>query len=557
MLKAKVVKHRIEAFEKRLGKPHLYLAYHAAFPLSLTPDLLYRIWANFKQDSQGQALDIPWIAVADVLISPLCAEVGYELYEMDSQVREELLKRLKADPKFGPKRIEELSAFLLAYIQPHLESEDPDILELAQVQQWTALAYTAPDRAAVKMAQRLAQIDPNAKLDFIWMESLIKTLETPLKKFSNLVRYAQGMGSYGRGDLETATEFLMEVPAWGNKCLVAGVPLSVPEAIQTSRAWRRRRLLKFALYILLGCGGISGAYWLYRKSLGITVKQFKASVVRVNKKGEKTKPKSYPIKFFSEALGNGVELDMVYIPGGSFNMGSPEDEKGRSKDEGPQHRVKVSTFFISRYPVTQAQWRAIASLPKVDIDLKADPSRFKGDNRPVETVSWFEAVEFCKRLRERTGREYRLPSEAEWEYACRAGTTTPFHFGETITGELANYAASETYADEPKGEYRRETTPVGQFPPNAFGLSDMHGNVWEWCEDTWHDNYEDAPTDGSAWLDKNDNRSQYSLLRGGSWDVDPGSCRCGDRNNDPPDNHYNFIGVRVVAAARILFPFFL
>ena len=557
MLKAKVVKHRIEAFEKRLRKPHLYLAYHAAFPLSLTPDLLYRIWANFKQDSQGQALDIPWIAVADVLISPLCAEVGYELYEMDSQVREELLKRLKADPKFGPKRIEELSAFLLAYIQPHLESEDPDVLELAQVQQWTALAYTAPDRAAVKMAQRLAQIDSTAKLDFIWMESLIKTLETPLKKFSNLVRYAQGMGSYGRGDLETATEFLMEVPAWGNKCLVAGVPLSVPEAIQTSRAWRRRRLLKFALYTLLGCGGISGAYWLYRKSLGITIKQFKASVVTVNEKGEETKRKSYPIKFFSEALGNGVELDMVYIPRGSFDMGSPEDEKGHEENESPQHRVTVSTFFISRYPVTQAQWRAIASLPKVDIDLEADPSYFKGDNRPVEQVNWYDAVEFCARLSRETGREYRLPSEAEWEYACRAGTTTPFHFGETITGELANYDASRTYADEPKGEYLGETTPVGQFPPNAFGLSDMHGNVWEWCEDTWHDNYEGAPTDGSAWLDNNDNRSQYRLLRGGSWSEYPGSCRCGYRGISPPVSRNDDVGVRVVAAARILFPFFL
>ena len=183
-------------------------------------------------------------------------------------------------------------------------------------------------------------------------------------------------------------------------------------------------------------------------------------------------------------------------------MGSPEDEKGRDEDESPQHRVTVSTFFISRYPVTQAQWQAIASLDKVDIDLKADPSRFKGDNRPVEQVNWYDAVEFCARLSRETGREYILPSEAEWEYACRAGTTTPFHFGETITTDLANYNGNYTYGSGPKGVYREETTPVGSFSPNAFGLSDMHGNVWEWCEDNWHNNYEGAPTDGSAWLEK-------------------------------------------------------
>ncbi|MCZ8162317.1 MAG: formylglycine-generating enzyme family protein, partial [Microcystis sp. LE19-196.1B] len=136
--------------------------------------------------------------------------------------------------------------------------------------------------------------------------------------------------------------------------------------------------------------------------------------------------------------------------------------------------------------------------------------------------------EFCARLSKLTGREYRLPSEAEWEYACRAGTTTPFYFGETITGELANYRASGTYAGEPKGEDREQTTPVGQFPPNAFGLYDMHGNVWEWCADTWHDNYDGAPTDGSACIENgDDNRSP---LRGGSWFYDPLYCRSADRD---------------------------
>ncbi|CAO5017967.1 hypothetical protein MICAER10613_010730 [Microcystis aeruginosa] len=158
-------------------------------------------------------------------------------------------------------------------------------------------------------------------------------------------------------------------------------------------------------------------------------------------------------------------------------------------------------------------------------------------------------MEFCARLSKLTVREYRLPSEAEWEYACRAGTTTPFYFGETITGELANYRVNETYAGEAKGEYRGETTPVGQFPPNAFGLYDMHGNVWEWCADTWHDNYDGASGDGSIWTKDGDNNR--SLLRGGSWYCDPVNCRSAPRRvNDRRDNiKYLCLGFRVVCGA--------
>ena len=165
---------------------------------------------------------------------------------------------------------------------------------------------------------------------------------------------------------------------------------------------------------------------------------------------------------------------------------------------------------------------------KVKQDLEPEPSHFKGDNRPVEQVNWYDSVEFCGRLSKLTGRDYRLPSEAEWEYACRAGTTTPFYFGETITGELANYRASSTYAREAEGQYREETTPVGQFPPNQFGLYDMHGQVWEWCADTWHDNYEGAPTDGTAWLEGG--KKDRSPLRGGSWFSYPDYCRSAFRN---------------------------
>lgn len=264
-------------------------------------------------------------------------------------------------------------------------------------------------------------------------------------------------------------------------------------------------------------------------------------------------------QYYVEDLGNGITLDMVVIPGNSFMMGSPEDELERSEDENPQHSVTIQQFCIGKHPVTQAQWKAVAALPQVNIELEADPSEFKGDQLPVEQVSWYDAVEFCDRLAAHTKRQYRLPSEAEWEYACRAGTTTPFHFGETITSELANYDARQVYGRGVKGTYREETRPVGSFnAANAFGLYDMHGNVYEWCLDDWHDNYEGAPTDGSPWFDnKNNNLSQRegsAVLRGGSWVNHPDFCRSASRlNNGTRDLHYSNIGFRFVCAAgRIL-----
>ena len=284
----------------------------------------------------------------------------------------------------------------------------------------------------------------------------------------------------------------------------------------------------------------------------------------VKRRGQIIKTTTYARLCFTETLTNNLILEMVAIPGGTFTMGSPETEKDSYDDERPQREVNLSPFFMGKYPITQAQWKAIASRTdfKVNIDLEEDPSDFKDPYqkdqetierwlRPVENVNWYEAVEFCQRLSKLTGRDYQLPSEAQWEYACRAMTEPlnlennesypPFYFGETITDKLANYNASNTYAEEPQGEYREETTPVGQFPANAFGLYDMHGNVWEWCADDWHDNYQGAPTDGSPWRDveESDNLNQEnqlysskkkknnsnSVLRGGSFLFEPGDCR--------------------------------
>jgi formylglycine-generating enzyme required for sulfatase activity len=175
-------------------------------------------------------------------------------------------------------------------------------------------------------------------------------------------------------------------------------------------------------------------------------------------------------KYFSEDLGSGMTLEMVEIPGGTFLMGSPDTEKGRSSRESPQHQVTVAPFFMGKFTITQAQWKAVANLPKINQYLQLDPSSFKGAKRPVGNVSWHDAVEFCARLSKKTGKNYRLPSETQWEYSCRAETTTPFHFGDTITTDLANYDGNSTYASAPKGKSRQQATDVGSFLPNAFGL---------------------------------------------------------------------------------------
>jgi formylglycine-generating enzyme required for sulfatase activity len=268
--------------------------------------------------------------------------------------------------------------------------------------------------------------------------------------------------------------------------------------------------------------------------LGFKLEQIE--VVTVNKSGEIIQLHPRVARYFTEDLGNGVTLEMAAIPGGNFMMGSPKNEMGRSDNESPQHQVTVSSFFMGKYPLTQAQYQAITG---------TNPSWFKGDNRPVEVVSWHNAVRFCKRLSQKTGKTYRLASEAEWEYACRAEKTTPFYFGESIITDLVNYNGNYTYGSAPKGKYRRRTTEVGTFPPNGFGLYDMHGNVWEWCLDKWQKNYINAPNNGSAWISRS---FLGRTLRGGSWYVSPQGCRSAHRCKSSASYSSFRIGFRVVCS---------
>ncbi|GGA05779.1 formylglycine-generating enzyme family protein [Okeania sp. KiyG1] len=234
---------------------------------------------------------------------------------------------------------------------------------------------------------------------------------------------------------------------------------------------------------------------------------------------------------------------MVYIPAGSFLMGLPEDKAERHSDENPQHSLTLQPFYMSKYPITQNQYQTI---------MGENPSHFKGGNRPVETVNWYNAKEFCQKLSQKTDKIYTLPSESQWEYACRAGTTTPFYFGETITSDLVNYHGNFPYGNASKGKYRGETTDVGSFPPNAFGLYNMHGNVYEWCLDVWHDNYHNAPTDGSAW--ESGGNSTGKVLRGGSWNYYSWFCRSGCRDWVNGDCCSDYWGFRIVWFASLVFP---
>lgn len=219
-------------------------------------------------------------------------------------------------------------------------------------------------------------------------------------------------------------------------------------------------------------------------------------------------------------IGGGVSLELVLIPSGLFMMGSPADEKDRDDDETQRQVVVSKMFYLGKYPVTQKEWQAV---------MGGNPSHFQGENLPVEKIGWDDARAFCGLLKLRTGLGFRLPTEAQWEYACRAGATTPFHFGAFLNGMQANCNGNFPYGDTGSGPYLGKTTEVGSYSPNAWGLFDMHGNVWEWCEDTF-----------------GEISREQRVLRGGAWSNVARCCRSASRINDVRDCRLRTYGCRVV-----------
>ncbi len=297
---------------------------------------------------------------------------------------------------------------------------------------------------------------------------------------------------------------------------------------------------------------------------------YEFDVINVDDKGRLGERRKERARFYIESLGGGNNLEMVEIQSGAFVMGSQLTEleqieshysRGLSKEsrpelhtrllwETPQSTIKVAGFYLSKFEVTQAQWRAVAALPKISRELISDPSGFKGGNRPVEQISWEDAVEFCARLSAATGRRYRLPTEAEWEYACRAGTNWQFNLGETVDPDWVNYNGKLPYAAAPKDTFRQQTVPVGSLSvANAFGLYDMHGNVWEWCLDNWRENYSEPQSNSNQ---AQDTVTDLRALRGGAWDSAAGECRSSGRKQAQSPIRMNNIGFRVLAEVEAL-----
>jgi formylglycine-generating enzyme required for sulfatase activity len=505
---------KITSFVSQYGDEAIEFACHAAFPLALTTELCYCLREKFAPAADW------WIA-PELLLSGLCKQVKFDLYAMNPDVRIELLAELVE--MYGEERLDEVARYMGEYLTTAIDqnfrlqaiSSDPELVK------YFVLCLLRPnDFWTGEIKRRLSQMLQQVKDDPQQRFELARLVE---KQVDFLAQH--GFEPVSLRELELMPQ------------AIADNTLDELDRIKQSMA-------------TAGFPGLASKLFDYAKielkenaiATGDAFGEFSFETVTVNDRGKVVDQQNLTAKFFQEPVAAGLE--MVAIPSGRFMMGSPASEHERYDDEGSQHEVMVAPFFIGKYPVTQAQWRSIANTPAIEQELNPDPSDFKGDNLPVENVRWEQAQEFCARLSRETGRSYRLPTEAEWEYACRAGTTTPFHFGETISGKLANYNSDVIYRKEAKVKQRGQTSPVGEFAPNAFGLYDMHGNVWEWCQDDWHNNYEDAPSDGSAWTTRDFNGNK--ILRGGSWINSPRNCRSAIRSDLNPANRINDVGFRVV-----------
>ena len=302
--------------------------------------------------------------------------------------------------------------------------------------------------------------------------------------------------------------------------------LIIGKSKPTAKRWlsmNRRQLLQI-LFASIGLGGSLLGWRLFKQSKSFSTDSF--DVVTVDARGNIINRESKQTPVFREALSSTVNLDLVPVPNGNFWMGSPEDEEGRGDYESLPQKVTIESFWMSKYPITNDQWQTVTSSSDIGYERTAE------GNLPVVNVTWYQAVEFCKLLTQLSGQVYRLPTEAEWEYACRAGTTTPFHFGETITTELVNYdGEQEVYGLALSGVRRGLPTEVGNFQvANAFGLYDMHGNVWEWCSDQYR---------SKSMID-------FRTVRGGGWSSEASECRSASRAGDYAPEGSRLVGFRVV-----------
>ena len=566
--------YQIETFLMRFGNDYQDLLDYAAIPVVITPELLNYLRMEFTPK-------LPWVAEVDLLLSDLFRVVGYEQYAMQSYVRAVLLEGL--DARIGKGRMEAAAKLLIGYVA-QLKQENPYLSDRElQRQRWSAMVFIDDRKADVvkEISNELDQslVEGKPQDDLLGLVTITEQLSQQLREFPQLINNARAIGGILRDrqltkaqkessitrqlravtqTFPTLQEFEFEVATV--EIVESLIPSSieiddleqlededefppepfVPEIPSIQLEPFNYQVAKIRIGETQERKGFLG--------LGATPKQKKIEIIKTDKQGRQ----------FVERIGDRVDLEMVYVPSGDFVMGAPEKEEGSYSAERPQHLVTVSAFLMGKYPITQAQYEAV---------MGTNPSRFKDKrdsaSRPVETVSWEDAQEFCKRLSELTSREYRLPSEAQWEYACRAMPSPPisrnekeiiyppFHFGETISTKVANYNGDVIYGRGEKGEKRGETTPVEYFGvANEFGLCDMHGNAWEWCEDDWHSNYDEAPTDGSAWIDaksKESNKTKHPL-RGGSWFINP-LCRSASRSDDFIVLRDGNVGFRVISSA--------
>ena len=486
---------KVDRFKRQYGAAILDFACHAAFPLTLTTDVSYLLRQKYFPQME-------WSVAAELLLSSLCEVAGHDLYVMAVTVRAVLLDRLVAE--FGAERVDELARWMARYIQHRLAIEPSGRAKvLGYPSHWTALACLKSDddvtqAIRAELTKLLAQTDdPSERFR---LSALMKSQGDllaarglqPLKLNELAARVASGQSLESEWDDWAAGQ--------GIQLVSQVVPIATIQFEDD-----RPSLVK-------------------DEDLDV-LRHFEFQVVKLDSRGNISSRETQIASYFIEPLGPGVKpLELVAISGGEFMMGSGE----RSR-ELPEHKVMLQPFFISRYPITASQWQVVSDYPSVnrDIDLRPNPSRFGGSNFPVEWISWDEAKEFCDRLSEKSGRNYFLPSESQWEYACRAGSTTHYYYSQISTPNLFNCRSGCVTSDGISCFPLNSTSEVGLFPPNNWGLHDMHGNVWEWCEDDWHRNYEQAPNDGTAWVEED--REEKRVIRGGAWNQESERCSSSSR----------------------------